>query len=76
MPMGCLTNGYATPPATALLGEIFSFINVSLKGLDPAFCGDCLGIADSAPVVRNIRELSKVSHVEVTTPVIDGENDH
>ena len=76
MPMGCLTNGYATPLATALLGEIFSFVNVSLKGLDPAFCGDCLGIADSGPVVRNIRELSRVCHVEVTTPVIDGENDH
>ena len=76
IPMGCLTNGYATPEATALLGTIFSFINVSLKGLSSRFCGDSLGIADSAPVVRNIRELAGRCHVEVTTPVIDGENDH
>jgi pyruvate-formate lyase-activating enzyme len=76
LPMGCLTNGYTTPKATAMLGEIFSFINVSLKGLSPAFCEKYLGIGDSAPVVRNIRELSKTSHVEVTTPVIESENDH
>ncbi len=76
LPMGCLTNGYATPMATALLGEIFSFINVSLKGLSPEFCGKYLGIADSAPVLRNIEQLSRVAHVEVTTPVIESENDH
>jgi len=76
LPMGCLTNGYATPEATALLGDIFSFCNVSLKGLSPRFCRDNLGIADSAPVIRNIRELARTGHVEVTTPVIEGENDH
>ena len=76
LPMGCLTNGYATPMATELLADIFSFVNVSLKGLDGEFCRKYLGIADSAPVVRNIRELAKRCHVEVTTPVIEQENDH
>jgi pyruvate-formate lyase-activating enzyme len=75
LPMGCLTNGYATPEATALLGDVFSFFNVSLKGLSPEFCGRFLGIADSAPVIRTIGQLSARAHVEVTTPVIEGEND-
>jgi len=76
MPMGCLTNGYATTLGTRLLGEIFSFVNVSLKGLNAAFCEKYLGIADSSPVIRNIRELAAHCHVEVTTPVIESENDH
>ncbi len=76
LPMGCLTNGYATPPATAMLGDIFSFVNVSLKGLSEPFCQKYLGISDSAPVIRNILELSRLCHVEVTTPVIESENDH
>jgi pyruvate formate lyase activating enzyme len=76
MAMGCLTNGYASPLGTEMLGEIFSFINVSLKGLSTDFCEKYLGIADSAPVIRNIRELSRRCHVEVTTPVIESENDH
>lgn len=75
LPMGCLTNGYATPEATSLLGEVFSFFNVSLKGLSPEFCGRYLGIHDSRPVIRAIRQLSAQAHVEVTTPVIEGEND-
>jgi pyruvate-formate lyase-activating enzyme len=75
MPMGCLTNGYATPEATALLGDIFSFVNISLKGLSPAFCERYLGIGHSQPVIDSIRRLSAHQHVEVTTPVIEGEND-
>jgi len=75
IPLGCLTNGYATPEGTALLGDIFSFVNVSLKGLAPEFCGHYLGISDSEPVIRSIGQLSVHGHVEVTTPVIEGEND-
>lgn len=76
LPMGCLTNGYATPEATDQLCEAFSFFNVSLKGLAPEFCGRYLGIADSEPVIRSIGQLSARAMVEVTTPVIEGENDH
>jgi pyruvate formate lyase activating enzyme len=73
--MGCLTNGYGTPEAVELLGEIFSFVNVSLKGLSPDFCASYLGIPDSGPVVRAIRQLAGHCHVEVTTPVIESVND-
>ncbi len=75
MPMGCLTNGYSTPMATELLGEVFSFFNVSLKGLNPDFCRRYLGIPSSAPIVENIRRLASTRHVEVTTPVVESEND-
>lgn len=75
LPMGCLSNGYATPEAAELLGDIFSFVNVSLKGLSSAFCSRYLGIPDSAPVIRTIRQLAARCHVEVTTPVIESEND-
>lgn len=75
IPMGCLTNGYATEGATELLADIFSFFNVSLKGLSPDFCRKYLGTRDSEPVVRFIRRLARDRHVEVTTPVIESGND-
>lgn len=76
LPMGCLTNGYATPEAAEQLGDIFSFLNISLKGLSPDFCRRYLGIPDSEPVIRTIRQLAKRCHVEVATPIIESENDH
>ncbi len=74
--MGCLTNGYATEEGTRLLGEIFSFVNVSLKGLAPEFCSRYLGVPEVGPILRNIEALARIGHVEVTTPVIEGVNDH
>ena len=74
--MGCLTNGYATPEATARLGEIFSCVNVSLKGLAPQFCQTYLGVPDAGPILRNIEALARLTHLEVTTPVIEGVNSH
>lgn len=74
--MGCLTNGYGTPESIELLGEIFSFVNVSLKGLSPDFCRRFLGIPDCKPVLRAIDSLARAVHLEVTTPVIESENDH
>lgn len=74
--MGCLTNGYATVAATQRLAEVFSFVNVSLKGLSPAFCKEYLGVPDAGPILRNIAALAGRVHVEVTTPVIEGINDH
>ncbi len=75
MPMGCLTNAYGTEEATGLLAEIFSFVNISLKGLSPEFCRDYLGIPDAEPVLCNIARLAAATHVEVTTPVIQSVND-
>ncbi len=76
IPMGCLTNGYATAQSIELLASVFSFFNVSLKGLSSAFNRAYIGIVSSAPVLRNIRRLAQNRHVEVTTPVIQGTNDN
>lgn len=75
IPMGCLTNGYATVESTELLASIFSFFNVSLKGISPAFNKAFIGIESCEPVLRNIRRLAKDRHVEVTTPIIQEAND-
>ena len=74
--MGCLTNGYMTEESTEVLASIFSFFNISLKGLADSFNTEYIGIASSAPVLHNIRRLALDRHIEITTPVIQGGNDH
>jgi len=74
--MGCLTNGYTTPESTELLASIFSFFNISLKGLSPEFNREYIGIPSPEPILRTIKRLAEISHVEVATPVIQGVNDH
>ena len=76
IPMGCLTNGYMTEESTEILGSIFSFFNISLKGISDSFNKAYIGIDSSKPVLRNIRQLASNRHVEVTTPVIQGGNDN
>lgn len=76
IPMGCLTNGYATEESIEALASIFSFFNVSLKGLSDDFSRKYIGIDSSMPVLRNIRRLAQDRHVEVTTPVIQEANDN
>ena len=76
LPLGCLTNGYSTMEGTELLAAAFSFFNISLKGLSDGFNRSCIGIPSAAPVLRTIRRLAATHHVEVTTPVIEGGNDH
>lgn len=73
--LGCLTNGYTTEESTELLASIFSFFNIGLKGLSPAFNRDYIGIPSIEPVLRNIRRLAAVAHVEVATPIIESVND-
>jgi pyruvate-formate lyase-activating enzyme len=75
IPMGCLTNGYTTVESTELLASIFSFFNVSLKGISARFNRTYIGIKSSRPVLRNISRLAKDRHVEVTTPIVQGAND-
>lgn len=75
IPMGCLTNAYTTEEATELLASIFSFFNISLKGLSDGFNKSYIGINSVQPVLRNIRRLAQIRHVEVATPVIPGAND-
>jgi pyruvate-formate lyase-activating enzyme len=75
MPMGCLTNAYTTEESTELLGTIFSFFNIGLKGLSDSFNREYIGIPSAQPMLRNIRRLAALGHVEVTTPVIESAND-
>ncbi len=75
LPMGCLTNAYTTEESTEQLASVFSFFNIGLKGLSDAFNRDYIGIPSAAPVLRNIRRLAALAHVEVTTPVIEAAND-
>jgi pyruvate-formate lyase-activating enzyme len=75
LPMGCLTNGYTTVEATEILASIFSFFNVSLKGISPSFNRSYIGIESPEPVLRNIRRLSRDRHVEISTPIIQEAND-
>jgi pyruvate formate lyase activating enzyme len=75
IPMGCLTNGYGTVESTEILASIFSFFNVSLKGISIRFNRTYIGIESPLPVLRNIRRLAENRHVEVTTPIIEGAND-
>jgi pyruvate formate lyase activating enzyme len=75
LPMGCLTNAYGTEESTELLASVFDFINIGLKGFSSAFYRDYIGVKNIEPIVRNIRALAGLRHVEVTTPVIQGVND-
>ena len=75
LPMGCLCNAYMTEETTEIMASIFSFFNIGLKGLSPDFCREYIGIPKVDPILRNIRRLAKISHVEVVTPVIQSVND-
>ncbi len=74
--LGCLTNAYTTEESTEMLASIFSFFNIGLKGLSPAFNRDFIGITSVEPILRNIRRLAATRHVEVTTPIIESINDN
>jgi pyruvate-formate lyase-activating enzyme len=69
MPMGCLTNAYTTEESTELLGSIFSFFNIGLKGLSDSFNREYIGISTAGPILRNIRRLAALGHVEVTEEI-------
>ncbi|HTY63815.1 MAG TPA: radical SAM protein [Acidobacteriota bacterium] len=75
LPMGCLTNAYGTMESTELLASIFDFINIGLKGFTSRFYREFIGVKNIGPILRNIRRLAVLRHVEVTTPVIQNVND-
>jgi pyruvate-formate lyase-activating enzyme len=75
LPLGCLTNAFGTEESTELLASIFDFINIGLKGFSSDFYREYIGVRSLDPIVRNLRRLSAIRHVEVTTPVIQGVND-
>jgi pyruvate formate lyase activating enzyme len=75
LPMGCLTNAYGTEESTETLASIFDFLNIGLKGFTSDFYKAYIGVKSVDPILRNIRRLAAIRHVEVTTPVIQGVND-
>jgi len=72
---GCLTNAYMTEESTELLVSMFTFFNISLKGLSDEFNRRYIGIPSCGPVLRNIAAIAAVRHVEITTPLIQDCND-
>ena len=82
LPIGALTNGYTQPETTERMGHAFDFLNVSLKGLRGSFFAEHVGLpagedgaSPSAIVLRNIAALRALTHVEVSTPIVQGVND-
>ncbi len=70
-----ITDGYATPEATALLAEVLDAANVDLKSFDDRFYRRLCG-ARLAPVLETIAALRRTGvWVELTTLVIPGHND-
>jgi len=82
-PVGALTNGYTQPQVTEWMGRGFDFLNVSLKGLSPSFFAEHVGLptdggSGATPaeiILRNIATLRALTHVEVSTPIVQGVND-
>ena len=75
LPMGCLSNAFGTEESTETLAAVFDFINIGLKGFSTDFYREYIGVKSVDPILRNIRTLAAIRHVEVTTPVIQGAND-
>jgi pyruvate formate lyase activating enzyme len=75
LPMGCLTNAYGTEESTEKLASVFDFLNIGLKGFTSDFYREYIGVKSVEPILRNIRRLATIRHVEVTTPVIQSVND-
>lgn len=73
--MGCLSNGYMTAESAELMVDIFSFINISLKGMSSQFYLEYTGVPAVEPVLRNIEYLYSKIHMEITTPIIQTVND-
>ncbi len=74
LPMGCFTNAYTTEESTEALTQMFSFVNVGLKGFSSEFYREYIGIPSIDPILRNMKILAQACHLEVITPVIQGVN--
>jgi len=66
---GCLTNGFQTEDAARELAENMDMINVSLKSMSDRFYRQSLHLPSVSPVLRNIGLFSRLTHVEIITPV-------
>lgn len=75
MPFGLLTNGFMSPEVAAEMGELCAFVNVSLKAIHDDFYRQYVGVSGVEVVLRNIEQLHARTHVEVSTPLVQGVND-
>jgi AmmeMemoRadiSam system radical SAM enzyme len=75
IPVGSLTNGFLTTESAVMLGEACQAVNISLKGFTDDFFRRHAGGGSVEPVKRSIEILSKMIHLEITTPVVPGVND-
>ena len=69
---GCSSNGFFTRAVASQIADNFDFVNISLKALSDEFYKKELGLPTHQITVDNIRFLSQRTHVEVTTPIIRG----
>ncbi len=76
IPVGVLTNGYTPPDVAAQMGDAFAFVNVSIKSLDAAFYRDYVGAPAVEVIRRNVEILHDKTHLEISTPIVQGVNDH
>jgi pyruvate formate lyase activating enzyme len=75
LPVGVLTNGYMQPEVAEEMGETFDFINVSLKAMSDAFYQKYVGVPSAEIIKRNIETLSRKTHLEISTPIVQELND-
>lgn len=75
LPMGVLTNGYMTADMAQEMGQAFAFVNVSLKAITAEFYREHVGVPQPEVVMRNIQILHQHTHIEVSTPIVQGLND-
>lgn len=72
--VGVSTNGFMTEEACQLMIENFDFFNVSLKSISTDFYKKEMGLFSVEPILRNIREIAKSRHIEITTPIVANKN--
>jgi len=76
IPFGVLTNGYMQPEVAEEMGALCAFVNVSLKGFHDEFYRQHVGLGGVEVVLRNIAKLRALTHIEISTPIIQGVNDN
>ncbi|MBI9107017.1 MAG: radical SAM protein [Spirochaetales bacterium] len=75
IPTGVLTNGLMTESSAYALAEAVDFINVSIKAVSKNSISALLGWYDLDVLFRNISIFNDNSHLELSTPIVQGVND-
>jgi pyruvate formate lyase activating enzyme len=75
LPVGVLTNGYETPEVAEEMARAFAFVNGSLKAITDDFYREHVGVPGPEVVKRTIEIMRRHTHLEVSTPIVQGLND-